>query len=160
MLSFMSTAFGQEINRVVFDERAQKEVLKGYCDREGLQSTVWVDLFEQEYTLYQPKMDLIFYFAAKLRETEIVITLGTWCGDSKEHVPAFFKILDVAGYDYAKLSMIALDRNFDSGEAGIRPYDTEKVPTFIFYSGGVELGRIIETPEESLEQHMLTIFGH
>ncbi len=31
-------------------------------------------------------------------------------------------------------------------------YGVELVPTFIFMSGEEELGRIVETPEETLEQ--------
>ncbi len=156
---YMAVSSAQEINSVVFDEKAQKDVMKGMCDRQGLQSTVWADIFENGYNSYQPDMELVLRIAPKLQGVEIVVTLGTWCGDSKEQVPAFFRILDEAGYDFSKLTLLALDRNFDSGEAGIRPYDTEKVPTFIFYSGGTELGRIIETPEGSLEKHMLTILG-
>jgi hypothetical protein len=34
----------------------------------------------------------------------------------------------------------------------------ERVPTFIFKRGGEEIGRIIETPDESLEADMLKLF--
>ena len=151
---------GQDFNRVVFDERAQKDVMKGMCDEEGLKTTVWSDIYDNTFTSYVPDMESIILLMHLMQSVEIVVTLGTWCGDSKQHVPAFMRILKELKFDFSKLTMIALDRNFDSGESGIRPYDTEKVPTFIFYSGGTELGRIIETPDETLELHMLKILGH
>lgn len=154
-----SASYGQDFNKVVIDERTQKEVIKGYCDAEGLKTTVWVEIYEGMFNAYQPDMEVIMKLIPVLKDVEIVVTLGTWCGDSKEHVPAFIKILSLMAFDFSGLTMIGLDRNFDSGDSGIRPYDTEKVPTFIFYSGGREIGRIIENPEGSLEEHMAKIFG-
>jgi hypothetical protein len=33
----------------------------------------------------------------------------------------------------------------------------ERVPTFIVYGDGREIGRIVETPEGSLEEHLVKI---
>ncbi len=154
-----SASYGQDFNKVVFDERAQKEVIKGYCNAEGLKTTVWTEIFEGIFNAYQPDMDVIMKLIPMLKDVEIVVTLGTWCGDSKEHVPAFLKILSLSDYDFSGLTLIGLDSNFDSGDSGVRPYETEKVPTFIFFLEGEEMGRIIETPEGTLENHMSLIFG-
>lgn len=159
LMCMFLTSNAQDFNKVVYDERAQKDVIRGYCDAEGLKTTVWVDFYEGTFNDYQPDMEIIMNLIPVMNNIKVVVTLGTWCGDSKEHVPAFIKILSLMAYDFSGLTMIGLDRNFDSGETGIRPYDTEKVPTFIFYSEGKEIGRIIETPEGSLEEHMATIFG-
>ena len=35
--------------------------------------------------------------------------------------------------------------------------DIELVPTFIFYRNGEELGRIVETPEDTLEKDLAEI---
>ena len=35
----------------------------------------------------------------------------------------------------------------------------EKVPTFIFYKNGIEIGRIIESPEKSIEKDFLKILN-
>lgn len=159
LLFVVGLVSGQSFNEVVFDEKAQKDVMKGACDIEGLQTTVWTDVYDAAYTQYQPDMEVVAKLISVMQNIEIIITLGSWCGDSKEQVPAFFKILDQLNFNMSKLTIIALDRNFDSGENGIRPYNTEKVPTFIFLSGSVELGRIIETPQQTLEKDMAVIFG-
>jgi len=160
IMGAFACTYGQDFNRVVFDEKAQKDVMKGFCDEEGLKTTVWSDFYETAYNSYQPDMERIILLMPLMQGVKIVVTLGTWCGDSKQHVPAFLRILSELKFDVANLTIIALDRNFDSGEQGIRPYDTEKVPTFIFFSGDVELGRIIETPDGTLEEHMMKILGN
>ncbi len=159
MMGLYISSFGQEKNKIIFDEKAQREVIQGYCDADGLKNTVWSEIYEGMYDTYQPQMEILFQLIPLMQNIEIVVTLGTWCGDSKQHVPVFIRILDEMQFDKSKLNMIGLDRNFDSGEMGMRPWDTEKVPTFIFFSGEKELGRIIETPEGSLEEHMAKIMG-
>jgi len=159
MISIIPASFGQEFNTVVFDEKAQREIIQGFCDEEGLKTTVWKDFYDRVYSEYVTDMEIIFQLMPVMQNIEIVITIGTWCGDSKEHVPAFLRILKELQYDMSKLIIIGLDRNFDSGIEGVRPYGTEKVPTFIFYQNGIESGRIIESPEGSLEQHMAVILG-
>lgn len=159
MINFSLASFGQDFNKVIFDEKAQREIIQGYCDEEGLKTTVWKDFYDQTYHEYMPQMEILFQLMPQMQNIEIVVTIGTWCGDSKEQVPAFLRILKELQYDMSKLIIIGLDRNFDSGIEGIRPYDTEKVPTFIFFRNGIEAGRIIETPEGSLEQHMAVIVG-
>lgn len=152
-------SFGQTFNLVVFDEKAGKEVSKGWCNIEGIKKTVWSEIYDLKYNSYNIDYNNFAELANSLQNTEILIVLSTWCGDSKDWVPPFIKILDQISYDKTKLRILALDRNFDSGNEGIRPYDTQKVPTFIFYKSGKEIGRIIEKPEESLEKDILKIHG-
>jgi hypothetical protein len=152
--------YSQDFNKVVFDEKAQRDVMQGLCDEDGLKTTVWAEFYDAVYNEYQPDMELIIQLSAALQGVDVVVTVGTWCGDSKKHVPAFLKLLRAMNFDFSRLTIIALDRNFDAGDGiGERPYNTEKVPTFIFYSEQKELGRIIETPEGTLEEHMKHIFG-
>jgi hypothetical protein len=147
----------QNINQVVIDEKIQKPVMKGLCTIEGLITSVWADDFLFEYEQYEVKKEVIEQIQSIIYEYKIVVVIATWCGDSKEHVPPFIKILHHLHVNTDDIIMIGLDRNFDSGDFGIRPYDTEKVPTFIFYKNNDEAGRIIETPEMSLEHHIVKI---
>lgn len=159
ILSLARTTYSQEFNQVVFDEKADKEVMKGWCNIEGLKTTVWAEIYELKYNSYNIDYSKFSELATALINTEILIILSSWCGDSKDWVPPFYKILDQISYDKSKIKVIALDRNFDSGNLGIRPFETLKVPTFIFYIGGEEIGRIIEKPLVSLEKDILKIHG-
>lgn len=89
----------------------------------------------------------------------ITIVLGTWCSDSRREVPRFMKIVEALSYDWDRIRFIGVD---SYKEAPLHNYDSlniERVPTFIFYIDKVEVGRIIEYPEASLERDMLGILS-
>ncbi len=159
LIFLFSYCYAQNLNHVVFDENAKMDILKGYCDVNGLKSTVWKDIFEAEYDNYQPDIELLHSLIPLMDDVSIVIIIGTWCSDSKQFVPPFMRILKEIQFDMSNVKMVGLDRNFAAADADISLYGVEKVPTFIFFSGTVEIGRIIETPEGSLENHIVKIFA-
>jgi len=107
-------------------------------------------------TLNQIQSILINSFKNKVITTTIVF--GAWCGDSKEHLPHFFKIIRESKIiPEENVTLVGCDR---SKKTGIEIYDKlgiEFVPTFIFYIDGKEAGRIVETPLSSIENDILNI---
>ena len=113
--------------------------------------------FETNYNEY--KIDFSDFKSLKkgLKKTEIIVFLGTWCGDTRREVPRFIKILDESKFDKKKVKYIGLDRL--KSAPGYDDYDIEFVPTFIFFKKGHEYGRIIESPIETLERDMINILS-
>ena len=77
--------------------------------------------------------------------------LGTWCGDTHTHLPAFIKTLTLAGVPHSKIRLFALDREKKLPTASkpaelLEPMRIKKVPIFVFLKDGKEIGRIIESP--------------
>jgi hypothetical protein len=62
-------------------------------------------------------------------------------------------------FDYKNLTLICVDRDKKAPETIVENLKVEKVPTFIFYKGNDELGRIIEVPADLLEKDMLKIIS-
>jgi hypothetical protein len=100
--------------------------------------------------------------------TDILCVLGTWCGDSQREVPRFWRLLEITANPNLRFTMVAVGRSTDAAAeqalAGLglgasyrADHRTEKIPTFIFSSEGREIGRIVETPQVSLEADALTI---
>jgi thiol-disulfide isomerase/thioredoxin len=87
--------------------------------------------------------------------------MGSWCGDSQEQVPKFYKIISLLNFDENKIQLIAVDRKKHAREydALVQSLNIELIPTFIFYKNGKEIGRIIETPKETLEADILEILN-
>lgn len=123
-----------------------------------------------ETSAYEPNPDLIEALGSFGGEVHVVCVLGTWCSDSRREVPRFWKVLDAAGLDDLSVELIAVGPSADPAAAdweaeqgwtpGVREhYGVELVPTFIVYEGDVELGRIIETPELSIEADLAGILG-
>lgn len=148
----------QKMNQRVFDEKTQTDILVGSCTRVGLIGCEFAISYDQEYSNYKPDEQIINELKNKVMGVKCTLLLGTWCGDSKEQVPRFFKILDLLSNPIPDIKIIAVDRNKEAPEININEqYKIEKVPTFIFYRDSTEIGRIIETPIETLERDLLNI---
>jgi thiol-disulfide isomerase/thioredoxin len=96
----------------------------------------------------------------KDRTINIVAVLGTWCGDTKEQFPVLRKILDDLQDSNISIEYIGVDRDKLAGETDISSLGIMFVPTFIFYEGSQELGRIIEIPEGTMEENMYKIISN
>ena len=149
----------QTLNKVVTDRKTGKEVLVGYCDREGLQGELFGSYYEEEYRSYEPDLATLAMLRKVAGQWEATIVLGTWCSDSQREVPRFYRILDEMGEDQASVFLIGVDRMKEADEVDIRDLEISLVPTFIFCRDGKEIGRIIESPAESLEKDMLSILS-
>lgn len=88
---------------------------------------------------------------------EIVVFFGTWCGDSRSEVPKFLRVFDTAANGNFSLRMYGVDRSLRDGNGLSESLGVERVPTFIFFSGGKELGRIVEKPRKTIEEDFLAI---
>jgi thiol-disulfide isomerase/thioredoxin len=149
--------FSQTFNQVITDTTIQKEVLIGYCDRQGLMGSVFGTYYQQEYALYEPDPEILLQIGAELNDYSITIVMGSWCDDSQEQVPRFFKIIDALNYDEKKITLIGVDRKKNPRFVDIQSLAIELVPTFIFYKDNAEAGRIVETPVETIESDVAGI---
>lgn len=149
----------QELNRRVIDPKLNEEILIGYCNRSGLEKSESGKLFEEYYEIYQPDQAVINQLKFKKEGIEILIILGTWCSDSQEQVPRFFKILDKIHFNKKNIELICVNKDKLAGDVETAIYNILKVPTFIIYKKGREVGRIIETPYASLEEDLLMFFN-
>lgn len=159
ILSF-SISFSQTVNQQVLDQKGN-EMLLGTINKEGLKKTPFNEWFTKNHDDYAVNEKITKKLKDSLNIYTIKVFLGTWCGDSKKEVPAFYNILEAANFPENQLEVIALDKKKEAYKQG--PNGEEKdmyihrVPTFIFYKNGEEVNRIVEHPQETLERDMLKI---
>ena len=84
-------------------------------------------------------------------DLKVKILFGTWCHDSEREVPRMLKLLATSGVAEENISLISLDIRKEEPEGRAKALDVRFTPTFIFLTGGAELGRIVEKPNVSLE---------
>jgi len=108
---------------------------------------------------YRPRPDCIDKLRAFGREVRIEIYLGTWCSDSKSHVNEFFKVLEMADTPLFRISCTAIPRDKDKRAPFYQGRDIVRLPTFFVFVDGREIGRIVETPERSVEEDLVRILG-
>ncbi len=147
-----------EYNRVVLDTNVEKAILIGYCTEEGISSSpIFSNYYSKEYNNYTPKLDFLETLTDDLNNVRIVIIFGSWCPDSQREVPRFMRILDELNYPLDSLSIICVNRLKTVPDVDIKRYMVEFVPTIIFYRDNFEIGRIVESPMETLEDDMASI---
>jgi len=149
--------FSQSKNVMIEDEKSGKKVLIGYCDISGLEQGFFGTYFSSQKELYIPKESVIKKLTEVINKVQITIVFGSWCSDSRLQVGRFYKILEETGYKEKNLTLIGVDRNKNAVSVNIENLNIERVPTFIIYQNGKELGRIVESPKKNLEDDLWKI---
>ncbi|MFA6598478.1 MAG: thioredoxin family protein [Ignavibacteriaceae bacterium] len=157
VLFFSLVSFAQTTNQRVIDQKSGKPVLVGICDRDAFKDTSFAWWFNSEYENYDVDKETLANIKMDNEFHSITIVMGTWCSDSRREVPRFYKILDFLKFPSEKVKLIMVDRKKGAAEVDISSLKIELVPTIIFYNDGLEIGRIIESPKESLEKDLAAI---
>lgn len=89
---------------------------------------------------------------------EITCYVGTWCGDSRDGVPPFIKAVEASQNKNIKVNLVGVDRKKMDPENTAIQYDVQRVPTFIIFREGEEIGRMVEFPmKENFVEDFLDI---
>ena len=105
------------------------------------------EVFKRNYDTYKVTAGIDWLPA----DLKVTILFGTWCHDSEREVPRMLKLLATSGVAEENISLISLDIRKEEPEGRAKALDVRFTPTFIFLTGGTELGRIVEKPNVSLE---------
>ena len=113
--------------------------------------------WEEVVASYIPDIDSLDILRSIDTPVQIEVYLGTWCSDSKDHVSAFFKILDMADNPQLIPLYIGLPKENDAREELVQGKNITRIPTFVVIVDGHEKGQIIEHPATSMEQDLVEI---
>jgi hypothetical protein len=106
---------------------------------------------------YAPAPEAVERLRAVSREVLVEVVLGTWCDDSKSHVSEFLKVLEVVDNPLLRATFVGVPEDKTKRAPYIQGKEIVKIPTFIVLIDGVEKGRIIENPVETMEDDLLAI---
>ena len=144
-------------NRIVKQEDGTKMLLGG-VDRSMFNKAPFSDWFLKEYDSYEVNHEMVKDFKTKLKRYRIEVFIGSWCEDSQREYPRLMKILDEAKFPERRLVTYAVNESKKSFYGEEEGKDIRFVPAIIFYRGGKEVGRIVESPiSDSLEEDILMI---
>lgn len=111
------------------------------------------------YDRYVPDGALLQSLKAKMSGTlTVVVYFGFWCDDSENNVPKFLKILDDLPAPGLKADFFSVERKANKDRKYyVEELKVERIPTFIFFRDGREIGRIVENPKTEMLEDILTI---
>jgi hypothetical protein len=131
-----------DTDTILVGRLSQKEVASRFS---------WFEDGKQKYMPDENTVKALLPYAPQLR---FIVVMGTWCADSRNHVPPFYRLTEALQISEKRIELIGLDRQKNS-PLDMAPPNIEYVPTFIVFYKGRELGRIIENPRVSLEMDLL-----
>ena len=159
-LSIVMNTSAQQVNKKIMDPNRNQEILINLSTRPVLiEFPGFKDRYDLEYPNY--KTDSLTLVAIKplMKDKKVTLVMGTWCGDSKLQVPHFYKMIDDLSIPEKEVTLICVDGTKKAENGLIDKLNIERVPTFIIYENGKELGRIVESPKISLEKDLLEILS-
>lgn len=144
---------------------------QSYLDKEGnthlwgkvevaqLMEKPYADWYEKYSKDFQPSFKKAD--AALFKDLSVKVFIGTWCGDTQFLLPKFIKSWQQMGLSEEQLTIIALHHEGENYKQApnkeTEGLNIHRVPTFIFYENGQEIGRIVERTVFDLETDMKLI---
>ncbi len=143
--------------KIIPDEKNGEPLILGYCPASIIIDSLFRDTWTTEYNNYQPDFEILDKLEGKLEDITIKIVFRSTCSDSREQLPRLFKILNELNYNVNSITLIGVNRQKQGLSNEAEGLEIEFVPTIIFYKDGSEIGRVVETPAESMEKDLLNI---
>ncbi|MDD2386497.1 MAG: thioredoxin family protein [Bacteroidales bacterium] len=157
LLAFVLSIYSNaQINRTIFDERTNQEILYGECNTDGFTQNEFGSWFNSEYERYNVA-DTFFNPQYSIPFDSIYVFLGTWCSDTKRELPRFCKIMEDEYFNKTKVRYFGFDGHKQNDVINSDEFNVQYLPTFVFYYKGKELGRIVETAQKSLEEDIMDL---
>ena len=114
--------------------------------------------FKYAYRDYKPNSRTVDSLSLLKDHISIIVFGGSWCGDTKDLLPRFYKTVENAKIPADKITLIGVDRHKHSRDGRSWKYRIRRVPTFILFYDGKEIGRVVEHVNRSIEADMLNIY--
>jgi len=112
----------------------------------------------ENYDKFEPQNELLETVKNRLgRNLTIDVYLGLWCPDSRNNVPKFLKIMDRLNADVPVNYYTVQPKPNKNVKYYVEDMKVERIPTFIFFRDGKEIGRIVENPKKNLLDDFLEI---
>ena len=133
--------------QTIYNNTKHETTLRGLIKRNLIEGDTTFTWFKKNYTLGKPDDSAVAAFKAHASDIKMIIFGGTWCEDTQNILPQFFRMADVAGYADSNVTLIGVDRSKTSIDNLSSAFNITKVPTFIIMKNGKEVGRVTEYGE-------------
>ncbi|HEY6978622.1 MAG TPA: thioredoxin family protein [Chitinophagaceae bacterium] len=126
------------------DAKTGIKILKGLLTRADVESDTSFKWFKENMKLGQADMPAVSAFQKNSSKFQMVVFAGTWCEDTQNLLPVFYRLVDKSGYPDSSITLIGVDREKTTLYNLHNAFHITDVPTFIVMKDGKEIGRIVE----------------
>jgi thiol-disulfide isomerase/thioredoxin len=141
LLAVSFNAFSQtEVSR----DPSGNKIIRGFISKEELVTDSAFAWFAQNQVGYVPDQNALQALRANKDSIQVIAFGGTWCGDTKNIIPKFYKLADAAGFSPDRITLIGVDHNKKTIQHLSEAFNIINVPTIIVMKNGKEVGRVVE----------------
>ena len=126
------------------DPENGSQVLKGLITRTDIQNDTAFKWFNDNMKLGQVNAAAIDAFKKHAEDIQLVVFGGTWCEDTQNLLPVFYKLVDKSNFPDSSITLIGVDRPKTTLYNLHKAFNVTKAPTFIVIKDGKEVGRVEE----------------
>jgi len=120
------------------------KVLKGLLHRADIENDTSFAWFKQNLQMGRANAAAVDAFKKNGSKFKVVVLFGTWCEDSQNLLPVFYRLVDKSGYPEANITLIGVDRAKTTLNNLHTTYKLVSVPTFIVMQDDKEIARVVE----------------
>lgn len=121
------------------------KILTGSITRSSLEKDTAFKWFNDNYKYANPDANAIATFAKNKDKFSVVVFGGTWCHDTQNLLPLFYKLIDKSQFPANKVYLIGVNRAKTTFKNLHTQFKVANVPTFIIRDNkGKEVGRVVE----------------
>jgi hypothetical protein len=128
----------------VIMEASGKKILKGIISRDDIEKDTSYSWYAPNQKGYNPNSEALAAFRQYKDSIQLLVFMGTWCGDSHYIIPRFYALTDAAVFPQDRITLIGVDRSKKTLSHLTEALDVKNVPTIIVMKNGRELGRVVE----------------
>lgn len=132
-----------------------KKVLKGKIDMKTLMNDSSAAWFYSGVNNYQPNENMLNYVKDNRGKFNVVAVIGTWDDGSRRLLPALYKVIILAGSPEEQILTFGADEKLQTDAP--TDYKVKKLPAFIVFREGKEIGRVNADTEDTIESALAKI---
>jgi hypothetical protein len=144
---------------MVTKDKDGSKMLVGIYDEDALMNDKAFAWFREGYDTYRPDTAAVRKIAKEAGSLRIEVWGGTWCDDTHELLPGFYKVTDAAHIAPAQISLHLVNRDKKTKDGSAEKYHITRVPTFIIFRGDKQIGRVVESVKVNIEADIVAILS-
>lgn len=141
------------------DKITGKPILRGKITFQNIMKESTNTWFDEGVQAYLPNPTAIEELSNVWKEYRFVIFAGTWCSDTWDMLPKFYKTMLEANISPYSIEMYGVNRAKQSLQEEHKFYKIESVPTIIVMHQKREVGRITESVTASVEEDLAVMMA-
>jgi thiol-disulfide isomerase/thioredoxin len=142
-----------------YDSQTEKPLLRGELTFDNLLEESTCSWLKKGADRYEPNEEVIKKLSVLLPKYKLKVFIGTWCEDTQQLLPQFYKTLTACDVDFNAIEMYGVNRAKEALNVEHKIYNISRVPTFIIMDRFREVGRITESVSDSIEEDLLEILA-